>query len=107
MDTQLESIKQAVEAGEFDTARTLSDEYVASNPDVYNGWESKQVAGDTGLVANVDLYRAAGREDDLWQTEAWLLHRFQPQNIGGEAAVQLRVPNAPELLGVSSRKKGK
>lgn len=105
MDAQLEAIKTAVEAGELDTARTLSDEYVSANPDVFNGWEAKTVDGDTGLVANCDVYRAAGRDEDLWQTETWLLHRFMPQNIGGAAVAQIRVPDAAELLGVS-RKKG-
>lgn len=107
MDAQLEAIKAAVEGGDLDSARTLSDAYVDANADVFTGWESKSVDGETGLVANCDVYRAAGRDDDLWQTEAWLLHRFLPQNIGGAAVVQIRVPNAPELLGVSRKKVSK
>lgn len=107
MDAQLEAIKAAVEAGELDSARTLSDAYVDANPDLFTGWESKDVEGETGLVANVDVYRAAGRDSDLWQTEAWLLHRYLPQNIGGAAVAQLRIPNAPELLGVSRKKAAK
>lgn len=105
MDTQLEAIKSAVEAGEFDTARTLSDAYVADNEATFTGWESKPVDGVDGLVANCDLYRAAGRDEDLWQTEAWLLHRFLPQNIGGAAAPQIRIPDVPGPQSLSARSK--
>jgi hypothetical protein len=106
MDAQLEAIKEAVEAGELDTARTLSDTYVADNASFYTGWEAKTVDGDMGLAANCDVYRATGRDDDLWATEAWLLHRFLPQNIGGAAIMEIRTPtNLAGALGVSARSK--
>lgn len=93
MNEQLEEIKEAVASGEIDTARTLSDQYVSANPDAFSGWEAKEVDGEQGLVAAVDTYRATGMEDDQWKVEAWLLHRFNPQNIGGAAIVTIRVPD--------------
>lgn len=105
MDAQLEAIKEAVEAGELDTARTLSDSYVADNASYFAGWESKTVDGETGLVANCDVYRATGRDDDLWATEAWLLHRFLPQSIGGAAVMLIRTPaDQPASLAARSKK---
>jgi hypothetical protein len=44
------------------------------------------------LVKSVENYRETGQEAEQWKVEAWLLHHFAPQNIGGTYEAQVRVP---------------
>lgn len=44
------------------------------------------------LVADVSHYRANGRDEDLWATEAWLRAQFLPQQIGGTGTIVLKRP---------------
>jgi hypothetical protein len=88
MNADLEAIKEAVEAENFDSARTLSDAYVASNADLFTDEAAMSIAE---CVTAVDAFRAAGMDTNLWQMEAWLLHHFEPQSIGGTYQPQIRV----------------
>lgn len=84
--------KKTGKGRDADKARQLADAYVAANPAEFSGYEDKT---QPELVASVDVFRAAGFDDDLWRVKTWLLHRFEPQNIGGEAKPQVRaVPTA-------------
>lgn len=71
----------------------LAEAYVTANPGEYTGYEEKTLPD---LVAAVDVFRAAGFEDELWRTKAWILHRFEFQNIGGEVTPQVRISAAPK-----------
>lgn len=74
-------------------ARQLADAYVAANPGEFSSYEGKS---ERELVQAVDVFRAAGMDDDMWRVKTWLLHQFEPQNIGGEAQSRVRVvPAAP------------
>lgn len=88
MHDDLKAIKDQVEAGEIDAARELADAFVSDNPALFTDMAALPVSE---LVNSVDVFRAAGMEDNHWQVEAWLLHRFDPQNIGGPAEATVRV----------------
>lgn len=94
MDGKLAQIKMALTDAEdhpadVDEARRLADEFVAENPGYYSDYAGKSVHE---LVEAVDLLRSAGMEEEHWRVEAWLLHRFEPQNIGGPVEAIVRVP---------------
>lgn len=80
MENDLQAIKDAYEAEDWDEARTLSDAYVSANTDAFNDQRTMSV---DQCVALIDTYRTLGMETNLWVMEAWLLHHFEPQDIGG------------------------
>lgn len=94
MNPELEAIRDAMdkETGrDTERAVALSDAYVAAHPD--------QFASLTGLdmeqcVAAIDVFRAAGMDEDLWRVQAWILHRFEFQTIGGPVTARVRVPGS-------------
>lgn len=88
MHDDLQNIKDAVEAQDFALARSLSDSFVTENDSLFTDMKPK---ADFELVAAVDVFRSAGMEENQWQVEAWLLHHFEPQNIGGSAQAIVRV----------------
>lgn len=97
MQTELEAIKNAWDNtdGNRDEqlARDLSDALVASNPELFNDIQHKSLEQ---LATDIDIFRAAEMEDQVWLIEAWCLHRFEPQNIGGTYQPQVRVPGNGE-----------
>lgn len=94
MNPELAAIKDAMDKDTGDgrdaeLARTLADAYVAAHPEEFT------VLANTNIelcVASVDMFRNNGAEDDQWRVEAWLLHHFEPQTIGGPVVAQIRVP---------------
>lgn len=68
--------------------RTLADEYVAANEADYAGFENLNL---DVLVRQLETYREQGDEDGEWKIQAWLFHRFEPQNIGGTYEAQVRL----------------
>lgn len=93
MNAELESIRDAMdkdrEGGrDEDLARSLADAYIAAN-----SAEFVDLAGKTlqECVEAVDVFRNAGWEEMQWCVEAWLLHKFLPQHIGGETQAQVRI----------------
>lgn len=71
-----------------DVARQRADDYVADNPDEFKELAKLDIEQ---LVNAVDVFRAAGLENDQWRVEAWLLHHFEPQSIGGTYQATVRV----------------
>lgn len=100
MHEKLEAIRNAwdKEVGDGrdeELARRLADEFVAENPDLYTDYKGRvleDVEGVTGLVSAVDVLRQAGMLEEQWRVEAWLLHRFNPQDIGGSVSATVRIP---------------
>jgi hypothetical protein len=88
MNTELQAIRDALDGQDFDTARTLADEYVAANP---NDFTTLTDLSLEECVKAVDVFRDAGMLDNQFQIEAWLLHKWEPQNIGGAAQPSLRL----------------
>lgn len=70
--------------------RKLADKYVSAHSDVFKGWDALPIEV---CVQMVDKYRADGDEEKQWQVEAWLLHHFEPQNIGGTYEATVRITN--------------
>jgi hypothetical protein len=88
MKSELQAIRDALDAQDFDIARELADEYVTANPNDFT------TLADLSLeecVKAVCVFRDAGMSDNHYQIEAWLLHKWEPQNIGGEASPSLRL----------------
>lgn len=93
MDDRLSAIKTAATTTDehpkdLVLARQLADQFVADNPDLYTEYPAKNVVE---LVEAVDVLRLAGMEDEQWRVEAWLLHRYEPQNIGGPVEATVRI----------------
>lgn len=91
MDQELAALKEAAEAEVRDEAavRAHADAYVSAHPEMAASYSAMTIEQ---LVQAVDVFRAANMEYDLWRVEAWLLHRFEPQQIGGPAQAVVRTP---------------
>jgi hypothetical protein len=95
LSPELEAVKDAMDKGTGDgrdhpSAVQLSDAYVASHPELaeeLGDWSIEQ------CVDAVSTLRAAGMLNEQWKVEVWLLHKWPPQNIGGEYHAQVRIPN--------------
>lgn len=66
----------------------MADEYVQSHPEVYADFEDKDIHE---CVKAVETFRDAGLEEHMWQAQVWIFHKFEFQNIGGEAQAQIRI----------------
>ncbi|WP_099021262.1 hypothetical protein [Mycolicibacterium palauense] len=85
-------------------ARKVCDEYVAAHPDDFSEFEAWSLEE---CVAAVDVFRDAAAtfrsrglnahavtaDSNKLKLDVWLLHRFEPQDIGGAAKVKVRIPN--------------
>lgn len=93
MNSQLAAIAEAMdktsEGGRNELlARALADDYVEANPGLFTELESMSIHE---LVHAVEVFRDAGMVDEQWRVETWLLHRFNPQDIGGPASATVRI----------------
>lgn len=96
MNEQLEAIKDAMakdtgEGRDHGLAVELADAYVDAHPDLYAGLDKVSLPV---LVKVVEEHRNNGRDEDAWNIEAWLLHQYAPQNIGGEYTAEVRTVNS-------------
>lgn len=94
MDKELEAVKDAMDKStgdgrDRDKAVQLADAYVAAHPETFAGLDKFDLPL---LVELVSQKRNAGDAQGEWELEAWLLHAYLPQEIGGEYRPQLRVP---------------
>ena len=94
MNAELEAIKDAMdkttgEGRNHSGAIELADAYVKSHAEKFTDIAQMSLED---CVKAVDVFRAAGMLENQWDVEAWLLHKFEPQNIGGTAQPTLRVP---------------
>lgn len=73
--------KQTGDGRDRDVARDLAEAYIAAHPDDFAKLATKTVEE---LAASVDVFRAAGWDEEQQLVETWLLHLFpQPQQVGG------------------------
>lgn len=95
MDAGLEAIKDAWDKntgdGRDESARKLADAYIAEHVERFAGFKDLSLEQ---LVQALEVFRVANMEQQQWEIEAYLLSRFEPQNIGGEYNPQLRLPNS-------------
>jgi hypothetical protein len=94
MNPELQAIKDAWDPAigdgrDADLARSLADAYVANHPEEFNHVRDLSLPD---AVKVLELFRHIGNAEGEWRVEAWLMHRFEPQNIGGEANFVIRVP---------------
>jgi hypothetical protein len=93
MNSELEAIRDAMNpdsgAGQdIDTAHQLADKYVTDHPDVFASLTDMTLEE---CVKAVEAFRDNNMEDNQHQIETWLLHKWEPQNIGGTANPTLRL----------------
>lgn len=93
MNADLQAVKDAWDKDsgggrDEDKARELADAYVEAHSDEFEPLRDLSL---DECVKAVDVFRAAGMETDQWRIEAWLLHAYEPQNIGGTYEAKLRV----------------
>jgi hypothetical protein len=93
MNKELQAIQDAwdkeVGGGRDETkARTLADKYVKAHPDEFASFADMDVHQ---CVKAVDVFREAGMEEDKRRVDTWILHRFDPQQIGGPAEATVRI----------------
>lgn len=85
-------------------ARELADEYVKANPvpfEEFAEWSLEECVAAVDVLRQAAInFRAKGLERqavkadvDKLLVDVWLLHRFEPQHIGGMAEAKVRVPN--------------
>jgi hypothetical protein len=96
MNDELKAIADALDKSTGDgrdreAAVALADAYVAAHPELFAGLEHFSLPVLVNLLAD---HRNAGREEDQWNVETWLLHHYPPQNIGGEYTAEVRLPNS-------------
>ncbi len=94
MNPDLEAIRDAMDPDrgggqDASTARLLADAYVSAHPDEFGMLATMPIES---CVAAVDLFRGTGDLGSQWRAETWLLHHWEPQNIGGNFEPVLRTP---------------
>ena len=93
MDKELQAIHDAMDkttGRDEEAARALADKYVADHPEYFGSLAEKSVHE---CVKAVEVFRDAGMTDEQWRVETWILHHFNPQDIGGAAAATVRITN--------------
>lgn len=89
MNTELAAIKQAIDDQDFATARDLSTNYVTAHPDEFASYvavveiASDERAAKREVVKRISVFRSMGMEEDQYRAEAFQLHRWEPEIIGG------------------------
>lgn len=115
MNSELEAIKdawnkQTGSGREEELTRKLADQYVAAHPGKFENLESLSTfeaseeiptcpaCGIDGgkhpcsVVTALSVFRTAGFTESQWECEVWLLHHFEPQQIGGPIRARVRLP---------------
>lgn len=92
MNKELEAIKDAWSKTTGDgrdrgTTVKLCDAYVAAHPELFAGLDKIDLPI---LVQLLSSRRDAGDDEGAWNIEAFLIHRFEPQQIGGEYKATVR-----------------
>lgn len=94
MNAELEAIrfawdKNTGDGRDEDGTRAMCDAYVEAHPEQFNSLREMSLEQ---CVTALSTFRAAGMEEEQWKVEVWLLHRFEPQQIGGPIQAQVRIP---------------
>lgn len=94
MNAELEAIKDSWDKNtgdgrDEDGTRALCDAYVEAHPEQFVSLREMSIEE---CVKALEVFRDAGMAEEQWRVEAWLLHRFQPQSIGGPIQAQIRIP---------------
>lgn len=71
-------------------ATSLSISLVEDNPEMFADLEGKELPQ---IVEALEIFRAAGMEEEEWKCQAYLFYKFEPQNIGGTYQPKVRTSN--------------
>lgn len=96
MNSELEAIKDAWdkdtgEGRDKDGTLAMCDGYVAAHPEQFTTLKSMSLEE---CVNALSVFRNAGMDEDQWKVEVWLLHHFEPQQIGGPVRARIRLPGS-------------
>lgn len=94
MNAELEKIKDSWDKNtgngrEEEGTRALCDAYVEAHPERFTNLRDMSLEE---CVQALSVFRQAGFEESQWEVEVWLLHRFEPQTIGGQVQATVRIP---------------
>ena len=95
MNAELQAIKDCwdTEPRDAATCRSMADDYVAAHAAEFIGFDAKTIEQ---LCGAIDTFQEAGMDEEVQRIEVWLLHRFEPQNIGGTYQPQIRIAGGTE-----------
>jgi hypothetical protein len=93
MNEQLQAIADAMDKNtnggrNREHAVALADSYVTAHPEVFAGMEHLDL---DLLVDQLSKHRDKGDDEKQWNIEAWLLHHYPPQKIGGAYEAEVRI----------------
>ena len=80
--------KKTGDGRDHDKAIALADKYVKAHPEEFAEMQNLTLEQ---CVKNVETFRETGQDDWEMRFEVWLLHHFEPQNIGGAAEPTVRL----------------
>ena len=94
MNAELEAIrfawdKNTGDGRDEDGTRAMCDAYVEAHPEQFTELRNMSLEQ---CVQALSVFRAAGMETSQWEVETWLLHRYEPQQIGGDVQATVRIP---------------
>ena len=92
MNKELEAIREAMDktsGRDRDKAVALADKYVAAHPEEFAELQDMPLEA---CVQAVEVFRAAGMTESEQRVETFLLHKYEPQQVGGLAKPQVRTP---------------
>lgn len=89
MNEELQAIKAAMEAADFDQARALSDAYVTAHPEEFTKFEGMDLAE---VVTAVEKARDVDHDEvKQYTAEAFHLYTWPGQTIGGAVVPEKRI----------------
>lgn len=103
MNEELAAIKAAMDNLDFATARDLSTVYVNAHPDEFTDYVQMVENAETeraamqAVVDAVEAVRNAGLVGQQYRAEAFIQHRWDPQDIGGTSEPVVRNPIEPTV----------
>ncbi|ABD58633.1 gp34 [Mycobacterium phage PLot] len=103
MNTELQAIKDAMNALDFDTARDLAKLYVENHPEEFVDYyqiveeSANEEEAIAKVVTSIEVLRAAGLTQQQYRGETFHLFRWDPQNIGATTEPVVRNPIPPTV----------
>lgn len=89
MNAQLEALAASMAKLDFDKARELADSYVTSHADEFTEHAAvvkkagDEKAAQAALVKMVETLREAGLDESALRADAFILHRWHPNDVSG------------------------
>lgn len=85
MNTDFQAFNSEWNIGDKAVAKQMALDYVAAHENEFLAYKDMTIPELVGLI---DAYRAAGNEELRIKIDIWLLHAFEPQQIGGDMTLR-------------------